>query len=224
MTWSTLGRIRRLKFLKASPLLLLFVPIYSSVRPMFAEVGYDLPLPVNLVLLYFAALFYYLGCLVFDVRCPRLISENDSVYNYIETCLSHERTCVEHKASIENNIEIIKKRFRDNEDFSEHEDNENAQKLLQEKVRLEEIAELKSTWERNNGDRKVASRSVAALFVFASAISVYLIFCDAPQRVIASLGEDACRVPPFQTPEPTLAQLVLQFLLSCQSPRPATTD
>lgn len=221
MTWSTLRRIRRLNVLKFSPLLLVVVPLYASVRPMLAAAGYDLPLPVNLVLLYFAALFYYLGCLVFDVRCPRLIAENDSVYTYIETCLSHERACVDHKASIENNIEKIKKRFRDSEEFSKDEDDENARKYLQEIVRLEEIAELSLTWERNNGDRKVASRSVTALFIFASAISVFLIFYDAPQRVIANFGEKACQVPPFQTPEPTLAQQVLQFLLSCQSPRPS---
>lgn len=213
LPWSALKKLRNNSVLRFAPILLLVVPLYASAQGLLIERGVETPFPINFFVLYFACLCFYLSFFIFDLRCPRLIAENPSVYSYVERCLEHDKFCWDYRAYIEahrDNIVDLLPNDADEEDFDEA-----AKGFLHASLRIEEADEIKSIWERNNGDRLVA-RVFSTFFVFAAGgLSATLVFVDAPIRVLDGFNSAACLAIEAGTHRPAFVQQALQFPWAC---------
>lgn len=213
LSWSALKKIRTLRVLRYSSLLLIVIPIYAAAHSMLAQNGILIPLPLNLFALYFACLFFYVAFFVFDLRCPRLIAENSSVYTFVETCLAHDKYCWDYRFDLEQRLEDIVKKVK--ADQPKADPQKMAAEFFNTHFRIEEEKQLKSIWEKNNGDRMVA-RSLCTLFVFlAGSLTVWISVVDAPARVIQSFRSEGCATAELGTHLPTWMQHALRFPLAC---------
>lgn len=177
----------RLKYLSVFQFVVVIVPVYFSIEPILAElVGTNIVRPINMLALYFSALFFLVSSIVFQIRSPRVIRNFESKYDLMKTCIQEAELIYDKfektNKSIEEFIEKIDSDSNIQENFEKSFD-----AALDNFIETSSLMNIRETWDKSLYDR-IYSLAVCQFFLLlASLITLYITFIDAPIRVWVAL-------------------------------------
>lgn len=187
LNWHDVSRIVRLKYLSVFQFVVVIVPVYFSIEPILAElVGTNIVRPINMLALYFSALFFLVSSIVFQIRSPRVIRNFESKYDLMKTCIQEAELIYDKfektNKSIEEFIEKIDSDSNIQENFEKSFD-----AALDNFIETSSLMNIRETWDKSLYDR-IYSLAVCQFFLLlASLITLYITFIDAPIRVWVAL-------------------------------------
>lgn len=185
--WDELKRVRRLPLATAYATFLIAIPLAVGVRATLKQ-QFDVvvDVPVHLLMLYLASLSFYVGTVIFDLRCPRIIRDNESRYHFVATCLTHSDRKIKYRQSITDRIDAILKAHAERGRYELP--LPEATTIFEETAKLVESDALEDIWERNNADYYWERGAILVLFATAFVITFIVSAIDTPWRVFHSLG------------------------------------
>ncbi len=186
-SWSIAKGIRRLKVSAYFQILSALIPLYASLALLFREkIGFDIPVPANLVALYFSSLFFFIGSCIFDVLCPRIIKEHPSRYTFVQDCIKYSELTIPFRKQSDKAVEkIVSAMLRK---AGEEPSVADLQAAYDAEMGVASTETLEKMWQERNFEQPLILATITLFYCASFLMAAYVTFWDAPRRVISALG------------------------------------
>ena len=84
LNWKYLKQLNSSKFINSMYIYIFLVPIFIKIIELVnSKINIQLNLPFSLIFFYFSALFFALGNILLNIKCPLIIKENNSFGDFL---------------------------------------------------------------------------------------------------------------------------------------------